>query len=128
MECEMKSTVEMPLLSARTAQLVGLLRDLRKIEKDMQDREKWSDLGICNRVSEKDLLRSLFPMWPLFSGSPNFPVPSEEYGVVDAFMEATAAEMWDRETSRYAALRWELLEFLIDTLERELERRGQYGN
>lgn len=119
---------EMSLLSARTVTLVGLLRDLWKIEEDMQDPEKWVDAGICDQVTAKGRLKLLFPLWPKYSGSPNFPVPSEDADVCDAYLEASAADMWDREKSRYAALRWELLEFLIDTLERELERRGHYGN
>ena len=124
----MESTTMAPLLSARTATLVGLLRELRQVAEDMQNPEKWVDAGICDQVTAKRLLRALFPMWPKYSGSPNFPVPSGDSDVCDAYLEASAADMWDREKSRYAALRWELLEFLIDTLERELERRWQYGN
>lgn len=117
-----------PLLSARTAQLVGLRRELWEIEADMQDPENWAGFGICDGVTAKRLLRGLFPLWPKYSGSPNFPVPSEDTDPCDAYLEASAADMWARETSQYAALRWDLLEFLIDTLERELARRWQYGN
>jgi hypothetical protein len=126
----MESTVEMPLLSARIAALVDLLRDLRRIEKNMRDPENWSRIGICTRVNDRVLLRRLFPLWPKYSGLHNFPVPSADADgdPCDAYMEADSAEMWNRKTSRYAALRWELLEFLIETLEREIDRRCVHGN
>jgi hypothetical protein len=117
-----------PIISWKLRDLGTMLRELRQIEEDMQDPEKWAGAGICNHVSEKDLLRSLFPMWPLYSGAPYFPVPVEDGNPCSAYITAGAEELWNREKSRYAALRWELLEFLIDTLEQEIDRRCEHGN
>lgn len=58
--------------------------------------------------------------WPKFSGVSSYPVPSldPQMSPADAFNKATnvRGRMWGK-TNPYGALRWELLEFLISTLE-----------
>ena len=58
--------------------------------------------------------------WPKFSGNHSYPVPSLDLQLSPAyaFNNATTVRgrMWGK-TNRYGALRWELLEFLIATLE-----------
>ena len=80
--------------------------------------------AICSQLGDLDiaydemsLLRTLFTLWPKFSGDESFPVPSPDpernpFGVyVDASFKG---DYW---TGEYGALRMELLEWLIHNLE-----------
>lgn len=80
------------------------------------------DLGVEGSVQQR--LRELFRAWPKFSGSPAFPVPAPWMMAQDsprlAIMAAEAAwdkcPHWDTDLDRtgYAALRWELVDWLIE--------------
>lgn len=62
-------------------------------------------------------LQGLFRRWPQFSGSADFPVPhpTEPAGIA----YNSTQNMWDRRT-KYGRARWDLLEFCISELEKEL--------
>lgn len=66
----------------------------------------------CDTFQVDDLLEELFTRWPEYSGILPYPVP----GGYTAYM--TAASCWDRDTE-YGRLRWELLDFCIEELEKE---------
>lgn len=92
-------------------------------------------LGICDNlqykvVSNTDssrVLNSAFQAWPKFSGTVMYPVPSEVTSVLhpttifNAHKRANKS-MWDVNTT-YGALRHELLEFIITSIEVELALR-----
>lgn len=73
--------------------------------------------GICGELSyaiRKKELKRLFALWPKFSGCAVYPVPGS--GV--AFSRAVSSKsLWSGE---YGRLRKELLNFMIEQLEREL--------
>lgn len=62
-------------------------------------------------------LRGLFRRWPQFSGSADFPVPHPTEPACIAYN--STQKMWDRRT-KYGQARWDLLEFCISELEKEL--------
>lgn len=66
-----------------------------------------------------DALQNLFYGWPKFSGRKMYPVPDPAKKRADA--EEAYDQAYDRETmwsknSAYGRLRWELLNYCIDTL------------
>ena len=83
--------------------------------------------GICYQVesqydyTELDLvveaLICLFVKWPKFSGQVTYPVRHPILSPFDAYQETH--DMWDKETE-YGRNRWELLEFCINELEKEI--------
>lgn len=83
--------------------------------------------GICHqtslRCSDADYghwrckIRDLFRKWPQFSGSADFPVPHPTEPPCLAYNEAK--DMWDWRT-KYGRARWDLLDFCISELEKEL--------
>lgn len=62
-------------------------------------------------------LQGLFRRWPQFSSSADFPVPHPTETACIAF--GSTQNMWDRRT-KYGRARWDLLEFCISELEKEL--------
>lgn len=89
--------------------------------------------GVCFVVDEtvhscgaRDLYRDLVEEWPLHSGNHHYPVPDPE--ALEAGVDCDSAsdyadriynhssqeQMWDRTTSAYAELRWQLIEWLIE--------------
>lgn len=75
-----------------------------------------SKCGICHSVGyqhELDLIQ-LFKRWPKYSGSIVFPMPGGMYAYNEASLNNT---LWDRNTE-YGQLRWELLEWLIEELQK----------
>ena len=70
-------------------------------------------LGICQRVTDTDLLRSLWHDWPKFSGIPHYPVPHPSMRANDAFY--VHMDLWNKENV-YCQTRYELLDWLIDQL------------
>lgn len=84
-------------------------------------------LGICHQLvlrrSDKNAdywcskLQGLFCRWPQFSGSADFPVPHPTESACIAY--GSTQNMWDRRT-KYGQARWDLLEFCISELEKEL--------
>lgn len=78
--------------------------------------------GICEEFSRHyradghcgEDLRRLFKLWPKFSGHSVYPVPG---GYTDFWRAAGTRRMWSGE---YGNLRKELLNFMIEQLEKEL--------
>lgn len=78
--------------------------------------------GICGEVSKRGgynpvimpELQRLFSLWPKYSGDQTFPIPG---GYVAYQSAAWSTAMWSGE---YGALRKELLNFMIEQLEKEL--------
>lgn len=56
--------------------------------------------------------------WPKHSGNRSYPVPHPEYGPEIAF--DLTDDLWDRNT-QYGRDRWELLEFMIEKLEKQYD-------
>lgn len=97
----------------------------------------WNAHGICDNITEtseftlvthdgcesielwKDTLTKLKITWPKFSGNECFPVPSPdpEEGSQQVYMRTR--DQWSGE---YGALRYELLDFLIDELTKVVEK------
>lgn len=74
------------------------------------------ELGICKCVNyrHEQKLAKLFARWPKSSKNPVYPIP----GGMEAYANARLCRtMWDRSTE-YGALRWELLEWLIEELQK----------
>jgi hypothetical protein len=110
-----------------------LLDILEKVHADKAYR--YPDSGICGAVvgvwmdkcpgySHKRLAHKLdcmFSEWPKFSGSLDYPIPSNLFGAQRAYLVAFNQDaMWDK-TTEYGLLRWELLEWLIESLKTELD-------
>lgn len=86
------------------------------------------DHGICAQLSghltihEKGYMLHLMQLWPGSSGNIDFPVPasrtdtSPEAALIK-YMESNTKQMWDRNTE-HGQLRWELLEWLIEELQK----------
>lgn len=105
-----------------------VLKALHKIKKNGP---KNRGQGIClavhqviNKKIDKDeldlFLKELFQKWPKFSGDKGYPIPSphEAYTACGFYNEASCTEMWCPDYP-YAALRWELLDFMISHLSKE---------
>lgn len=98
------------------------------------------DIGICTNVEEivesklaiedlerctikefcevLELMQDLMTKWPKFSGDEEYPIP----GGRDAYLVAKWDKtLWARYEHEYGALRWELLDWLIETLEKDNE-------
>lgn len=74
------------------------------------------EVGICRQVSyvHAQELAELFERWPKSSESLVYPIP----GGAEAYCSARLCKtMWDRSTE-YGALRWELLGWLIEELQK----------
>jgi hypothetical protein len=104
-----------------------LLAALLEVKVAMADPGSWNQNGICQNVHDRiegyaceglGRLATLMGRWPDCSGDVTFPVPSRTpcIGPSGAYMTATPANMWDRESSDYARMRWALLDWLIATL------------
>ena len=99
-----------------------LLEALKKIREWPAPR-----FGICQqlalRLSDESAdywrskLQGLFRRWPQFSGSADFPVPHPTEPACIAYN--STQNMWNRRT-KYGRARWDLLEFCISELEKEL--------
>lgn len=112
----------------------GLLKVLEVIR---ADKNRPKSFGICGAVSGlwfnspalvsdpsthygsvRRILSELFKLWPQFSGNIYYPVPdpNSSSDPIWAYDYAQDFErMWDRRTL-YGRLRWELLNYCIDTL------------
>lgn len=83
--------------------------------------------GICLQVSwlavkEHDTLQHLMVTWPAGTSDTTFPVPASRSDKTAssaqlAYRKASREQMWDRNTE-YGQLRWELLEWLIEELQK----------
>ena len=112
------------------AELLEVLKQIKK--------RPTPGFGICHQLvlrrSDENAdywfskLQGLFRRWPQFSGSAYFPVPHPTKNPEDAYIaygstqnmwDRRAQNMWDRRT-KYGRARWDLLEFCISELEKEL--------
>jgi hypothetical protein len=90
------------------------------------------DVGICSNLSDKvnsqieeseeryeshQILEQAFCTWPKFSGDANFPI-NDPYNRDPAYRAYNYLPKWIGE---YGALRFELLDHIIDCLKREIE-------
>lgn len=84
--------------------------------------------GICTQlsepltVSERGYMLYLMRQWPERSGHIDWPVPASRTdtspkAAYHKYMESNTKQMWDRNTE-YGQLRWELLEWLIEELQK----------
>ena len=120
----------------------GMHKILIGIKAKMQDRVNWQVSGLCaifhdeaiihyhnfTHVQLLDaLLQHLMDDWPKSTRNAFYPVPNPEEGLTPGqayhaefpCRDEDLAHMWDKSTSPYAALRWELLDFLIETTKPE---------
>lgn len=94
---------------------MALHQTLKAIHADMKDPENWSGTGISARVvyygSRQEMREFLVvaEKWPKHSGDHWFPIPGSSKKVV----KNSRDRMWNRKSSTYAELRWQLLEFAI---------------
>ena len=105
-------------------------KDLVAFHARMSDPDNWLPCGLCMTLEYFDIdpqtrieILRLMRKWSKHSGDNSYPLPGgqsayEEYLFADD--RTCASYMWDRETSPYAALRWELLEWMIQETEIEL--------
>lgn len=99
-----------------------LLEALKQIREQPNPR-----IGICHQLALRcsdesadywrSKLRGLFREWPQFSGNADFPVPHPTELACIAYN--STQNMWNRRT-KYGRARWDLLEFCISELEKEL--------
>lgn len=84
--------------------------------------------GICTQISrhltirESRYMSHLMQQWPGRSGSRNYPVPASRtdrssLAAQLKYAESNTKQMWDRNTE-HGQLRWELLEWLIEELQK----------
>lgn len=86
----------------------------------IRDKPKY-DRGICGQpamtylsVRAFNIVRKLMVQWPKYSGHYDYPVPAITEGASPkAEFHDSLHELWDRNTE-YGALRWELLDWLIE--------------
>lgn len=110
-----------------------LLEALKTVHERMKDEKNWTPCGICSELRDLDhddydadeldfeeQFIQLYMTWDKFSGEKCFPLPGEREAYNAARKTGFHEEyMWDRKTSHYAKLRWELLEWAIERLENE---------
>ena len=77
---------------------------------ELRRRDEDADYWLCK-------IRGLFRKWPKFSGIIDYPVPHPTESPCVAYAETV--DMWDRRTE-YGQARWDLLDFCISELEKEL--------
>lgn len=91
-----------------------ILDELKHLKENGPD-NPW--FGICDNTTGR--LNELFPRWGKFSGDHVYPIPNPFGGSAsDAFNHYEADDMWNPDHP-YGALRLELLDWLIETLEAE---------
>lgn len=96
----------------------NLLHTLRAIHSECKNPKRGACYMIqtrCTDNSEFQTFLALAAHWPKFSGDRTYPVPTPE-GHTPSHYYHTCPDLWDRNTP-YGLLRWELLEWCIDTLE-----------
>lgn len=84
--------------------------------------------GICTQITrhltirESSYMSHLMQQWQGSSGSINYPVPASRIDTSTKaaqvkYVKSNTKQMWDRDTE-YGQLRWELLEWLIEELQK----------
>lgn len=85
-----------------------------------------SDGGICSQLQlnsmDRGVLIHLMSLWPKYSGSSNFPIPSTKKGLTPRGcyrFHYRKHSMWTNKNA-YSKLRYELLDFLIAELSKDV--------
>ena len=94
-----------------------LLAALRKLRDEGPSRP---DQGICGNLRVRlpeNYLRERWKNWPHYSGVEGFPVPSSNRKTGPVGVYYHYISKWSRRT-RYGRLRWALLDWLIEQLEK----------
>lgn len=86
------------------------------------------DCGICGQpvvvclsLEAYNIVRALMVKWPKFSGACSYPVPSTIEGCDPReCFHNKLKDLWNKE-DEYGALRWELLDWLIEQPETDVE-------
>lgn len=116
-------------------EIIRAKRDLLDILKHIKNTTKLdSYMGICGHVSEfnnieehtkkylieKEMV-NLFKQWPKYSGYVAFPIPGSRglYNASTTYFNARKKGMFNKRHEN-GRLRWELLEWMIQELKREL--------
>lgn len=89
---------------------------------DLRDRHKHkSTEGICKYITfkQKQHVQHIFNIWSKYSGQRNYPVPSP-YKHVSHGLAYFKYNRWSKK-SKYGQLRYELLDFVINTVEQQLK-------
>ena len=103
-------------------------RLLEKLQKLHTNGPAPYDYGICTQLSrhltiqERGCLLHLMQQWPGRSGHIYFPVPASRIDTSPKaaqvkYVKSNTKQMWDRDTE-HGQLRWELLEWLIEELQK----------
>lgn len=87
--------------------------------------ERNSNGGICLQLQlnamDRGVLIHLMSLWPRYSGSSNFPIPSTKKGLTPRgcyLFHERKHSMWTNRNA-YSKLRYELLDFLIAELSKD---------
>ena len=96
--------------------LKKLLADLKELQTNGPSDP---DLGICQGDINTNLLHHFWKSWPHFSGKLHYPIPHPDLEADEAFFEYQ--NLWNK-TDPYCALRWELVDWLIDQIKIELSK------
>lgn len=105
----------------------AMLKELEFVKELVRDPDEWTVGGICD-VYRRDSteLYYLFKQWPEYSGDDQYPVGEDPENARSLFhdyfhtLDVERMRMWDANSSDYAAARHRLLDFMIDTLKKEL--------
>ena len=110
----------------RNTDLEGLLRSLKALKIDPPSNAK----GICGNTlmdgRSTKIKDTLFKSWPKYSGSLGFPI-NDPSGLLDPHQAYIyyLGDLWDK-GHQYGKLRWELVEFMIESLETALKDWRDY--
>jgi len=113
-----------------------LLEALKAVHTKMQDQKNWSRFGICDVIDSvhqmdysnlREEFQEFAKGWSKHSGANCYPIPGSFWQSIESNDDEDQNRQysWDRENSPYAALRWELLEWMIEQLEKEQCTAGQ---
>lgn len=118
----------MTILDDNTTDKNLILETLLKIKDDYPITFKGKGNGICSYfgLASAKYITSKFPLWPKYSGISNFPVKSgrTETSSRSAFYRY---HKWSRCT-QYGKDRWELLDFLIEQVKKDIENEQKSKN
>lgn len=92
---------------------------LARLQYSKTNGPKDEELGICQGHIDTYMLHALWSSWPKFTGRPCYPIPHENFECDTAFFKYK--NLWDK-TDPYCALRWELVDWLIDQVEIQLSK------
>ena len=83
-----------------------------KVNSQVEESERYES----ERYESEHILKQAFYKWPKFSGDANFPI-NDPYNEISAHRAYNRLPKW---TGEYGALRFELLDHVIDFLKKEI--------